>query len=319
MFQKRSAVRLCEEYQKALASVQDDLTSLQRTLDQLRQHADDFKSQYKNEALKLLNQVAKEESRAFLADPRIEEETSDYANERLPLWNHCQAQTQLRVLLRSPRDGSLDTTAFTRELFKVIRAYVTARSANAVFTDTDRLNTGLQDAKINLKLGSVYNNPETTSMLFADGNEKTADQLCDAIQTAPGDFGRPQQVYPSLDQGSMAFVRVMSSFALEDLADIEFMGDCYQQRKRLVTEGVYLDLPTHHRADILGLGGEDEGPRLFALARALGRIEEVGRNFLFDDERLLPMDEPDPIESPTAGLRSNTSLGRKDARGKHDQ
>jgi hypothetical protein len=88
----------------------------------------------------------------------------------------------------------------------------------------------------------------------------------------------------------------MSSFALEDLADIKFMADCYQQRKRLTTEGVYLDLPTHSRADILGLGGEDEGKRLFALARALGRIEEVGQNFLFNDERLLQADEPDPVE-----------------------
>jgi hypothetical protein len=297
-FSKRAAARLAEEYQKAVSSVRDDLTSLQRSFEQLRNRADEYKGHFREEALKLLHQVAKEESRAFLADPHIEDETSDYANERLALWNHCQAQQQLTILLRSPRDGRLDTASFARELFKVIRAYITEQSSTAAFTDIDRLNSGLQDAKINLKLGpgAAYHSPETTSLLFIDGNKNVEKQLCDAIQKAPGDFGRPQQTYPSLDQGSMTYVRIMSSFALEDLADAEFMADCYQQRKRLPAEGVYLDLPTHRRADILSLGGEDEGPRMFGLARALSRIEEVGQNFLFDDERLLQADEPDPVE-----------------------
>lgn len=300
VFLDRAKVKLAEEYLKALAAARDELTVLQRTIDQLRLRADDLKSQYRSDALKLLNQTAKEESRAFLADPRIEEETSAYGTERLPLWQHCQAQPQLRALLRSPRDGSLDTVAFALELFKVIRAYVTEHSLASRFDDLDRLNTGLQDAKINLKLRGMYHLPETSSMLFVDADQGLSDELCDAIQNAPGDFGRPQP-YRSLDQGSMTFVRIMSSFALDDLADIQFMGDCYQERKRLVTEGLYLDLPTHRRADILGLGGEDEGVRLFALARALDRIEEVGQNFLFDDDRLLPVDEADPLERRQRG------------------
>jgi hypothetical protein len=55
---------------------------------------------------------------------------------------------------------------------------------------------------------------------------------------------------------------------------------------------------------------------LFALSRALGRIEEVGQNFLFDDELLLPGNEPNAVERRE---RAYAALLRSDVKTRIEQ
>lgn len=277
-----------------LGHVKATLEQQKDALLQIRAAAGSIQADFRKEAISLLQQVAKENARASWSDTDVDSVSDEYSKDRLGLLSFCSARKELQALLGRSNNPTLNIPTFTRELFKAVQEFVTNRNFNTRFDDLDQLYGALQKAKINLNLKDSFVQPNVESMLFLSGDQSLVASVCDAIEKAPGEFGSPTS-YPSVDPGSLTFVRMASAFKIDQVADIDFMADCYQRKKRS-REAVYLDLPTHRRQEILNLGGEEEVPRLFAIGRSFGWIMDLSENFLLQGRKLLPADEKDPVK-----------------------
>jgi hypothetical protein len=296
-FVQRSRDYYSSESRRAVKAVREYLGRTEQRIGNFAARRDALRQSFDEEATALLRRIAREESRAVLAAPG-DAEPANYKAERLGLLNRCRGEQQLgAALLGGLAEGEEpepQMKLFAQELFAVVRSYVRDREEAASSAPPSGFEGAIERASINLKLRDSPDLTDSMSLICAGGSQKFRDALCQKVRDL--DPTASVEVAESLDGGSITYVRLISGFDLKRLADIEFAADCYQAAMQDPSSAATLDLRTHQRADILPLGGEDEGPRLFALSQLLDLTRAFGQGFLFASSRLLPSDVPDLVE-----------------------
>jgi hypothetical protein len=90
-------------------------------------------------------------------------------------------------------------------------------------------------------------------------------------------------------------IRLRTGFNLSDLLELDELQRAYQSAMQDPQKAPFLKIPPHNRKR---LGYENEAQTMaetFALALAIGVLEEFGRNFKFDGRNLLLEEENDPV------------------------
>ena len=217
-----------------------------------------------------------------------------YQESRVALLNVCRSEIKLEHVLRDPAILNLDS--FIDQIYRVAGAWVKEKVTLSQALDSEGFERGLNQAWTSLQLSaSPGGRVNTDNVVFVPNDLALQDQIATRFKKWDGAAGSTPEIEHLADVSAVMLIRLRTGFNLGDLLEIDELQKAYQAAMQDSQKAPFLKIPPHNRRPLRYENESQTKAETFALALAIGVLEEFGRNFRFNGRLLLLEDENDPV------------------------
>ena len=212
----------------------------------------------------------------------------------IALLNVCRSEIKLDDILREP--ASLNLDAFLQQLYRIAATWVKEKVTLSQTLDSEGFERGLNQAWTSLQLAtSPGGRVNTDNVVFVPDDQALQEQIMARLRKWEGAAGSTPEVERLADVSAVMLIRLRTGFNLGDLLEVDELQKAYQSAMQDSQKAPFLKIPPHNRRPLRYENEAQTKAETFALALAIGALEEFGRNFKFNGRTLLLEDVSDPV------------------------